>query len=379
MMRLARLKPVHWAAIVIGTILVVLIVWWLRVPAPTVTETQAAAAVADADGRVRLSSEQRESLGIETVEAVAAQTIPVTGLPAEAMPPLTASSQVTIPFSGVVTRVLVDEGERVVVGQPLLRLHSRELIGIQGDVARARSEAGVAAQQSKRDATLAQEGIIPAARRDESAARASAARVTLDEANAMLSQLRRAPDGLPGEYELLAPQAGLVLRRNVTTGKAVEAMAPAFVIADSNALDIRFSAPIALHAQLRPGLAISLPGDAQGVVVAVGADTDAATQTLRVRARAESPRTLVAGQQLEVTLRLPAPPDAVTVPVGALQPHGQREALFVQDGEDFRGLVVERLGGDADTAVVRGAGLRAGMPVVSKGGSVLKSLAPVVE
>ena len=378
-MHIARLKPLHWTLIAIGTLLLVMAVWWPRLPPPTSTEAEVAAPAADAQGRVQLSAEQRESLGIETVEGQAAKTIPVAGLPAEAMPPLTASSQVTIPFSGVVTRVLVDEGERVAIGQPLLRLHSRELIGIQGDVARARSEAGVAAQQSKRDATLAQEGIIPAARRAESAARASAARVTLDEANAMLSQLRRSPGGLPGEYDLLAPQSGLVLRRNVTTGKAVEAMAPAFVIADSDALDIRFSIPIALRAQLRPGLAISLPGDALGIVVAVGADTDSATQTLRVRARAESPDDLVAGQQFEITLQLPAPADAVTVPVSALQPHGQREALFVQDGEAFLGLVVERLGGDADSAVVRGAGLRAGMPVVSKGGSVLKSLAPVIE
>lgn len=378
-MQIARLKPVHWAAIVIGLALVVLAVWWLRLPAPAGTEGEVAAPVADTQGRVRLSADQRESLGIKTVEAQAATTIPIIGLPAEAMPPLAASSQVTIPFSGVVTRVLVDEGERVVRGQPLLRLHSRELIGIQGDLARARSEAGLAAQQARRDATLADEGIIPTARRAESAVRASAAKVTLDEANAMLSQLRRAPDGLPGEFDLLAGQPGLVLRRNVTPGKAVEAMSAAFVIADTDALDVRFSIPIALRAKLRAGLAIELPGGAQGVVVAVGADTDSATQTLRVRARAESPDDLVAGQQFEIALQLPAPPDAVVVPVSALQPHGQREALFVQDGASFRGLVVERLGGDADSAVVRGAGLRAGMLVVSKGGSVLKSLAPVIE
>lgn len=378
-MFLARLKPVHWIAIAAGVVLLVLAIWWLRRPALIHAGTEAAALVADASGRLHLSAGQVEALGIETVAAQAAKSVPVTGLPAEAMPPLATSSQVTVPFSGVVTRVLVDEGERVRCGQPLLRLHSRDLIGMQGDVARARAEASVAAQQARRDATLAQEGIIPAARRAESAARAAAARITLDEASAMLAQLRRASDGQPGEYDLLAPQSGLVVRRNVSPGKTVEAMAPSFVIADSDALDIRFSAPIALRAQLRPGLAITLPGGAQGRVVAVGADTDAATQTLRVRARAESPSALVAGEQIEVALQLPAPPDAVTVPVDALQPHGQREVLFVRDGAAFRGLVVERLGGDADTAVVRGAGLRAGMPVVHKGGSVLKSLAPIAE
>ncbi len=378
-MPLARLKPVHWIAVAVALVLLVLAVWWQRRPAPPDAGTQAAAPVADEQGRVRLSAEQFKALGIETVAAKAAERVPVTGLPAEAMPPHAASTQVTVPFAGVVTRVLVDEGERVRRGQPLLRLQSRDLIGMQGDLARARTEAGVAAQQAQRDSVLAQEGIIPAARRAESAARAATARINLDEAGAMLSQLRRVRGGLPGEYDILSPQAGLVLRRNVTPGKAIEAMAPAFVIAGTDALDIRFSVPIALRAQLRPGLPVLLPGGAQGRVVAVGADTDSATQTLRVRASVESPGGLVAGQQTEVALQLTAPADAVEVPVGALLPHGQREVLYVLDGGTLRGLVVERLGGDADIAVVRGDGLRPGMQVVRKGASVLKTLAPLAE
>lgn len=363
----------------VALVLLVLAIWWLRRPAPADTVTEAAAPVADAQGRVRLSDRQFKALGIETVAAKVAERVPVTGLPAEAMPPHAASTQVTVPFSGVVTRVLVDEGERVHRGQPLLRLQSRDLIGMQGDLARARTEADVAAQQARRDGVLAQEGIIPAARRAESAARAATARINLDEAGAMLSQLRRVRGGLPGEYDILSPQAGLVLRRNVTPGKAIEAMAPAFVIAGTDALDIRFSVPIALRAQVQPGLPIILPGGAQGHVVAVGADTDSATQTLRVRASVESPDTLVAGQQTEVALQLAAPSDAVEVPVSALLPHGQHEVLYVLEDGALHGLVVERLGGDAESAVVRGDGLRPGTQVVRKGGSVLKTLAPVAE
>ncbi len=336
-----------------------------------------AAPVADAQGRVRLSAQQVANLGIATAPAQAADTLPLTGLPAEAMAPLSSSTLVTVPYAGVVTKVLVDEGEEVRRGQPMLRVQSRDLIGIQADLARARAEAGVAAQQAQRDAVLAREGIIPTARRQESAARAAAASVGVQESSAMLSQLRRSPGGLPGEFDILAPQAGRVLRREVTPGKAMEAMSPAFTIAEGQTLDIQFAVPVALRDALKPGLLLELPGGAQARVLSVGADTDAATQTLRVRARADEGTSLVPGQQLQVSLQTAAPVDAVRVPLSALLPHGEGFVLYVREGDAYRGMAVEKLGSSETQATVQGKGLRAGMAVVTTGSSVLKTLAPV--
>ena len=378
-MPLKRLKRLHWIVVAIAIALLALTAWWWLRPSTDGAVGGAIAPVADAQGRVTLTDQQIQALAIETVPAEAALSVPLTGLPAEATSPFASSSQVTVPFAGVVTQVLVDEGEQVRRGQPLLRVQSRELIGMRGDLARARTDARLATEQARRDAALAREGIIAGGRRDESAARAAAAKVTLNEASAMLSQIRQVNGGLPGEYDILAPRGGVVLRRNATPGDAMEAMSPAFVIADSNALDIRFSVPIALLGQVRPGLDVTLPHGVQAQVVAVGADTDAATQVLRVRAHVDTPGTLVAGQQFEVALQLPAPPGAMKVPVSALQPHGQRESLYLAEGTSFRGVVVERLGGDGDSVVVHGKSLHPGARVVSKGGSVLKSLAPIVE
>lgn len=368
-----RLRPLHW---IVVTALAAVVIAWLAWPR-TVQTPPSQTPVADAQGRVTLTPEQVSNLGIQTTAAVAASDIPVTGLPAEAMPPLAASTQVTTPFAGVVTRVLVDEGEQVRRGQPLLRVQSRELIAVQGELARVRAEAGVAAQQARRDALLASEGIIPAARQAESRARSAAAAASVQEANALLAQLRRTPGGMPGEYDILAPQAGRVLRRTATTGQALEAMAPTFVIAEGDALDIHFAAPIALRERLRPGLAVRLPGGGEARVVAVGADTDALSQSLRVRARAERSDALVAGQQFEVALALPAPAGAVQVPVSALLPHGEQHLLYLLEDGAYRGQVVTLLGDDGNRAVVAGDGLRAGTDVVAAGASVLKSLAPV--
>ncbi len=376
-MSLGHLKPVHWIALAALIALVFLAVWWQRSPGLVEPTQEIQAPVADAQGRVQLSTVQRDALGIELIDAVAAEDVPITGLPAEVMAPLAASTQVSVPYSGVVTRVLVDEGEHVQDGQPMLRLQSRDLIAAHGDLVRARAETRAAVDKANRDTTLVQEGIISAARKNESVARADAARASLAEAQAMFSQLRAVPGGLPGEYEVLAPQSGVVLRRNVGPGEALQAMAPAFVISETGELDIVFNAPVSLRAMLRTGLSIRLPDGSSGSVVAIGASTDSATQTLRVRARADASNTLVAGQQIEVSLLLPAPPDAVTVPVSALLSHAQREVLYVEEDNAFHGIIVERLGGDIEHAVVRGAGLVSGMQVVRRGGSVLKTLAPV--
>ena len=105
-------------------------------------------------GRITLSAAQLKNLGITQAVAKAASVVPITGLPAQITAPLAASTEVTVPYAGVVTQVLVDEGAQVQRGQPMLRLQSRELVTVQAELARARAEAGVAQQQAGRDAVL---------------------------------------------------------------------------------------------------------------------------------------------------------------------------------------------------------------------------------
>ena len=240
-----------------------------------------AAPQADAQGRIRLSAAQAANLGIQRTPAVTADSVPVTGLPAEVTVPLASSAQVTMPYAGVVTRVLVDEGESVRRGQPMLRVQSRELVAVQADYARARAESGLAAQQAQRDALLERDGLIPAARAQESRARAQVANASLRQANASLAQLR-ASGGNAGEFELLAPQAGRVLHRQVRPGQALDALAPAFTLASDDRLDLEFAVPVELATQLRVGQPVALPGGATASVAAVGGDADASSSAVKL-------------------------------------------------------------------------------------------------
>ena len=341
------------------------------------TKAEDAAPKADAQGRITLSAAQLKNLGITQAIAKAASVVPITGLPAQITAPLAASTEVTLPYAGVVTQVLVDEGEHIRRGQPMLRFQSRDLVAVQAELARAHAEAGVSRQQASRDAMLLKEGLIAQARAQESTARAAIAQASVAQATTQLTQLRPSGRGMPGEFELLAPQAGRVLHRAVKPGQALDALASAFTVVEGNSLDVEFNIPLALRDAVQPGLLVELPAGATAKVMAVGGDADAGAQGLRVRAQLNAASALLPGQQLEASLHLPAPAGAVQVPASALLQQGDKHVLYVLEGQQWHAVRVTLLGGDAVTSVVQGQGLRAGAAVAASGGNVLKTLAPL--
>lgn len=194
-----------------------------------------------------------------------------------------------------------------------------------------------------------------------------------------MSHVGTASGGQPGEYTLLAPISGTVLRRMVGPGQALATLEEAFVIAEPGPLDVTFTAPVRVRNALAPGLEVRLPDGGRARVVAVGADTDPASQSLRVRARLDeaAPAAYLAGQQFSVTLLLPAPPGTWAVPTSGLLPSGQGQVLYQRDGQHFRAVPVQEvLGGDEAISIVRADGLRPGEQVVTRGTALLKSLIP---
>ena len=331
-------------------------------------------AMAAAPAAIRLPAEQARALGVRNAPVVAATGIPLEQLPATVEPALERSVVVTMPYAGTVTRVLAVEGSEVAAGTVLARVQSRERMLLEAEAARAASQAHLATRQARRDAELLAEGIVPAARAEGSRAQqeqASDAQAQLARALALAPAVK---GGLPGEYELRAPLAGHVLERKVVPGQALEAMAAAFVVADTTFLDVVIRAPAAARARLAVGQRASIGGvAASGRVSAVGSAVDAASQTVPVRARFDADAGLVPGQPVAVTLELPAPKDALALPRGALARVGRDAVVFVTTAEGYRVVAVQVLGESATQVVVSGQ-LAAGAVVAVAGSSALKAL-----
>lgn len=363
------------AGIAAAAVILVLLGWRLW-PRSETTSAAAAPPAAAPDGSVQLAPSQVQGLGITLAPVRRADSVPVTGLPAQTEAPLEASQQVASPWAGTVSALLVHEGEQVRAGQPVLRLRSQEALRAGADLARAGSEADVASRQARRDAQLLAEGIIPAARSEQSQAQARAAQAELARARDALGGARvRLAEG--GEIALLAPISGKVLRRMVRPGDALLAQEPALLIADPARLDIGFAVAAGLRAQLAPGLRVALADGSAARVAAIGADLDPASQQVPVRARFEDPAGHVPGERFAVTLLLPAPADALAIPAQALLPDGERHVAYARDGDRFRAVRITRvLGNDGVHAVVQAPTLRPGMDVVTRGTAALKALLP---
>lgn len=360
--------------VVIPLLLTGLLALWLwpAPPAPSVAPSRDAAS-----GPLTLTAAQMAAQGIASQPVAAAETYPLPGLAAEASAPLDASARVVVPYAGVVTRLLVDEGAMVERGQALASIQSREALAAQAALISARSDAMAAASQARRDRELLAAGVVPAARDEQSRARAAAAQGMLQQAEGAMAHLRMAQDGMPGEYIVTAPMAGQVLRRDVDTGQAVDALASAFLIARPGPLDVRFTLPVQYRAVIANGQTLQLPDGASAVVQAIGADTDAATQSLRVRARLEQPGRVVAGQQFAVTLQVPAPQGSLRVAGSALLPSGGGHMVYRIDGGRIEPVPVQQvLGSEGDYAVIQAAGLQVGQSVVSRGTAMLKAMVP---
>lgn len=322
---------------------------------------------------IELDARQIAALKITTIAAVAAETLPLSRLPAEIIAPLDATRTVSTPFAGVVASISADEGAQVRAGTPLARVHSRDFLAARAELQRSRSDAELAQSQARRDASLLDEGIIGRSRADASKARAADAQARLQQARESLAAAVTPKDGAPGEYELRAPIDGRILQRAIVPGQSVAAFEAAFTISAGNEVDLLVQAPLDHAADYAPGLGVILDDGARAEVVAVAHATTSGGQSIRLRARLADAGRWHIGQRSQVRLELRAPADAVQVPTSALIASGSTLELFIAHGQRYHAVSVERIGGDERHAIVRGA-LEDGDLVVNSGASALKSL-----
>ena len=288
-------------------------------------------------------------------------------------PPVTATGvlgpkeEVPLSFKigGVIARVLVDEGRTVRSGDTLAALELRE---IDAAVARARS----GALKAERDLTRAQ-------------------RLHADSV-VTLEQLQNAQTGLDmarSELEsasfnrryaiIVAPTAGVVLRRSAEPGQLVQAGTP-IVTLGSSARGVVLRAGLADRdvvriargdrAQVRFD---ALPGRTfEGTVTEIAAAADAMTGTYRTEVALPEAARLASGLVGEVEIRPQARQEFALVPVDALlEADGDKATLFVlsPDGRHAarRAVTIAFLSGERAAV----AGLTGAQAVITDGAAYL--------
>ena len=353
----------------------------------------APAGAADQAALLPLSAQQAKALGIESETLARAGAGIAAGLPAEVRVPNEQLRIVAAPLPGMLTGIEVAAGQSVKKGQALARIASPSLLGAERDFLQAAQAAQLAAQAARRDEQLFAEGIIAEARVQATRTSHEQAQVALaarreelrlagvsEAALLSLQQQRR----LPSEVLITAPIAGVVLEQSVQPGERVEAAAALFRIGRLSPLWVEIQVPAALAAELREGLAVSVPVNgvaaASGRVINVGRQIGSGSQTVTVRARLDrGSERLSPGQMVEASIDIPVGGvDAregagFRVPQSALARFDAGVHVFVAEGEGFRPQPVEVIGHAGDYVLVRSPALDAKTRIAVKGLSSLKS------
>jgi multidrug efflux pump subunit AcrA (membrane-fusion protein) len=306
---------------------------------------------------------------------------------------VTVSSEV----EGKVEQVMVDVGDRVSVGQPLVKISPAELqlsldqqraalrqararLGLPDDgddltdvraaaeVKRAAADLADAEQKYQRAKTLYEQGLVPRQSFDEAEARYKASRAAYDLAVQVVENLRaqlaqsRASAALAqkklADSIIRAPFAGHVKERTVTQGQYLRVQTPVMVIVNTDPLRVRLKVPEKMAAWVRTGQVVTVRVEAypdrsfSGKISRINPTVDQQTRSFEVEALIDNhDAALKPGFFVKATIPSDQVVDAVFVPQEALvYVYGVYKVLVV-DGNTVRETEVkvgDRSGDDVE-------------------------------
>jgi cobalt-zinc-cadmium efflux system membrane fusion protein len=290
------------------------------------------------------------------------------------------------PFSGRVERILVQPGEKVGKGQPLVVIASPEFGQSQADAKRAESDYGLAEKNLARVRELEQHGV--AARKDLQAAEADYGRSQseLERARKKLALYGKTGNGIDQTYTLSSPIAGVVVEKTINPGQELRPdqmtanAPPLFVITDPASLWVQLDAAEKDLGLLRPGKTVVVHAPAYrdekfpAKVTAVSDFLDPATRTIKARALLDNSGRKLKGE-MYVTADVSTDGEAeLLVPAKAVFFQGEKHLVFIDNGNGKYTRRVVRIGDVRQNMIEILDGLHEGEKVVTEGSLMLQQV-----
>lgn len=182
-------------------------------------------------------------------------------------------------------------------------------------------------------------------------------------------------------HAIRAPLAGNIVEQHAVTAERVGPTIQLFQIADYTKLwltaDIYESDLPLTSGLLGRTLHFRVPGQpgtsGESTVFSIGGSVDPTTRAIALRGSVDNKTNrLKSGSFIEVELTRTIP-DAMSIPLEAVQRDGSNPFLFVHEGGDLFRKVPVTLGAESEGRVVVSKGLKPGQIIVSQGGFILKS------
>lgn len=313
------------------------------------------------DGLAQAADEAPAPVPVET-EAVSRRSVAASwsGTAALEVP---RGADVVAKTSGIALAVLVEEGDTVRAGQPLVRLDpDRARLA----VLQSRATMGKLENSYRRAQQLVDQQMISANDLDQIKFDLDTARAQHEMAQLELSYTT-----------VTAPIAGVVSQRMIRTGNFVQINTPIFSIVDNARIEATLNVPERELRVLKRGQPVrlqvdALPGDTfEGMVERVAPVVESRSGTFRVVTAFVGDDALRAGMFGRVRIDYDQRADALVIPRSALLDDGDAPAVFtVRDGKAVR-VAVELGYVDGAMIEVRN-GLAEHEPVVTAGKVALR-------
>lgn len=314
---------------------------------------------------VKLSDAQARNLGVSVTHPVSSRTDQTLPYPAQIVIPTQQLWVVSAPVAGMVTNLWVARGDRILAGQRLVTLESPNFVSQQRDYLHAVAQEVLATQQLKRNADLFEGKAVPQRVLETSQAEARQASIVVAERRQMLRLSGLSDEAISrltndatisSTLTVNAPQSASVIDVAMSPGQRLEQSAPLVKLARLSPLWAEIAIPASNIRMIRAGAKVEIEGyAAPGKVLLVSETTDAATQTILVRAEIPNNGDLHAGQTAAARIGfLSAGENAWEIPYSGLVRRGEQTSVFLAVEGGFRLLPVTLLAEDQDHVVVSG-------------------------
>lgn len=291
---------------------------------------------------------------------------------------------------GIVSEVLVSQGEYVTKGTPMAVLNSRELAEAKALYLADFERRNLASQTFERESRLWEKKISSekdyldaktALAEAEIALRASGQKLmALGFSRQFLDSLIASKDGDADltRYEIIAPITGNVIERHASLGESAPTDKELFVLADTSEVWVDVTIYPKDLALVRAGQSVNIDfGDGNPItskIAFVTPEVREETRTGIARVITDSAGGRIRpGMFAKAQVEIGDPTVAVRIPKAAIQSDDEHSAfVFVQKGNKFEPRPVELGAQDRDFVEVK-SGLNAGEAYVSKGAFTLKA------
>ena len=275
--------------------------------------------------------------------------LPVSGL----LRPLRQTTvQARVPAE--VGAVLVREGERVALGQVLVRLGTQDLEArlrqAEAQLAAVQVDARLARALAERNKELYDKKYFSEIDYARSVGEADAREETVRAQQALVAIARKAFN----DAEVRAPQGGIIARRYIEPGSSVGMDARLFEIVDLSEMELEVPVPAAEIAGVKVGqrLAFTVTGFGErrfdGIVARINPVADSGTRAISVYVRVPNPKLeLKGGMYARGEIRAGSDGEALALPLDALhEPAGEAPWVLVLAGGKLEQRKVQLAGRD---------------------------------